>query len=84
MTRRYGNRQLREPLAKETRNELGRSERIMPDGERDASGSLPPPAATWGFIAREIDRVGAALREPGISPCRYARLYAVNQALSWR
>ena len=50
----------------------------------DAASREPPaPEKLQGFVGREIERVEAALREPGISPCRYAKLYAINQALGW-
>ena len=47
------------------------------------TNAAPGPAEPMGFVAREIDRVEAALREPDILPCRYAKLYAINQALGW-
>ena len=34
------------------------------------------------FIQRELDRIGAALRQPQPDG-RYAQLYAAQQALSW-
>lgn len=34
------------------------------------------------FIRRELDRIGAALRDPQSSNCR-AELYAAQQALAW-
>ena len=35
-----------------------------------------------GFVARELDRIALALREPQ-PPKRYSELYAAQQALSW-
>ena len=35
------------------------------------------------FVARELDRISARLREPGIPEQEYECLYAAQQALSW-
>jgi hypothetical protein len=35
------------------------------------------------FVQRELDRIGARLRESDISPEQYERLYAAQQALAW-
>jgi hypothetical protein len=43
----------------------------------------PPKGERLSFVAREIERVETAMLEAGISPCRYAKLYAINQALGW-
>jgi hypothetical protein len=43
----------------------------------------PPPSPNQiGFVQRELDRVGSALRQPQ-SESNYAELYAVQQALLW-
>jgi hypothetical protein len=43
---------------------------------------VPVGTGTIGFVARELDRLAIALREPQ-SPERYVELYAAQQALSW-
>ena len=35
------------------------------------------------FIARELDRISARLRQPEIPAAEYEKLYAAQQALSW-
>lgn len=35
------------------------------------------------FIQRELDRIGARLREADVPPDQYERLYAAQQALAW-
>jgi hypothetical protein len=35
------------------------------------------------FVTRELDRIAARLREPGVPANEYERLYAAQQALSW-
>lgn len=42
----------------------------------------PNGAGVIGFVQRELDGIGAALREPQ-PPERYAELHAAQQALSW-
>jgi hypothetical protein len=42
----------------------------------------PNGNGTTGFIARELERLGKALREPQ-PPERYVQLYAAQQALCW-
>lgn len=44
--------------------------------------SEPIGNGTVGFVARELERLSVALREPQ-PPDRYVELYAAQQALSW-
>ncbi len=44
--------------------------------------SEPVGSGTVGFLARELDRVVKALREPQ-PPERYSQLYLIRQVLSW-
>jgi len=44
--------------------------------------SEPRNAGTIGFVARELERLAAALRQTP-RPERYPELYAAQQALSW-
>lgn len=43
----------------------------------------PPPAEAAGFVARELSRIGESLRDAALSPEKYERLYAAQQALAW-
>ena len=48
----------------------------------DQGMNAPTGGGTVGFVARELDRLAVALREPQ-PPKRYVELYAAQQALSW-
>ncbi len=43
----------------------------------------PVGKGSIGFVRRELEKIGVALRRPDLDPERRAKLYAAQQALSW-